>query len=56
MTWEQTLKEEYKLAYKEAYNEASQAKAIENARNLLSEGISPEVIVRCCSLLHLKKN
>ena len=82
MTWEQTLKEEHKIAYKEAYeeaykeayneaynevyneaynevyneaynevyNEASRAKAIENARNFLSEGISPEVIARCCSL------
>lgn len=58
MTWEQTLKEEHKIAYEEAYkeayneayNEASRAKTIENARNLLSEGISPEVIARCCSL------
>ena len=66
MTWEQTLKEEHKIAYKEAYeeaykeayneaynevyNEASRAKAIENARNFLSEGFSPEVIARCCSL------
>ncbi|MBP3773085.1 MAG: Rpn family recombination-promoting nuclease/putative transposase [Treponema sp.] len=54
MTWEQTLREEYKLAYKEAYQEAYKEAAlentVENARNLLRLGVSAEIVSQGCSL------
>ena len=46
MTWQQTIDEEKYLAREEGARET----AIANAKNLLSENISPEIIARCCSL------
>ena len=57
MTWEQTIKEERKISYKQG----ARATAVENAKNFLKKSnLSSEMIAECCSLpleevLSLKK-
>ncbi len=50
MTWQQTIDEEKYYAREAGREEGARETAIANAKNLLSENISPEIIARCCSL------
>ena len=46
MTWQQTIDEEKELAFEDG----KEAKAVEDAENLLREGLPPEMIARCIGL------
>ena len=46
MTWQQTIDEEKELAFEDG----KEAKAVEDAENLLREGLPPEMIARCIRL------
>ena len=58
MTWEQTIEDEKEDAYEEGLAEGREAgrvegasqKAIEDAENLLREGISIETVSKCIGL------
>lgn len=50
MTWQQTIDEEKEIAFEEGLQQGAQAKAIENARNLLRLGVTTETVAQGCSL------
>mgnify|MGYP002624622283 CR=1 FL=1 len=51
MTWEQTLKEEHKLAYNDGFEEGVYSATLTNASNFLKLNLlTPEQIAQCCAL------
>ena len=50
MTWQQTIDEEKEIAFEKGREEGAQAKAVENTRNALKIGLSPEQVVQITAL------